>query len=528
MAVAQGLRTATIASDVPATPAGPESRIPETPDWAQAKVSDLSKNLTNAAHGLEVYNDYYDGRHPLIFASEKFQEAFGGLFKAFADNWCGLVVDAVEERLNVEGFRLGDADKGDRDAWKLWQTNQMDAESQMGHVEALVCGRSAAIVWPDEDGQPVISVESADEVWIETEPGNRRNRTAALKVFCGPDGNTWATLYTPKNLWKFQRGKSSTGAWTRRETKGETWPLVNKLGVVPVVPLINRPRLRDSSSAPSWNNNDLAPWSGPGVSEIKNVLPQQDAVNKLLADMLVASEYAAYRQRYVTGLDVVIDPVTKQQLPPFKRDGPGTLFQTENPNAKFGEFDVSDLSNYVSGIQLVVQHIASQTRTPPHYFYLSGQFPSGESIKSAETGLVAKTTRKMRHFGEAWEEVIRLCFLVLGDKRADEVTSETIWRDPESRTESEHVDATLKKQALGVPQQQLWEDLGYTPAQIARFKQMQQEEAATAAASNLIGLLTAPPAGGPPPVPANAQQPDTGNPKSVTFAQDSKFAPPAA
>jgi PAS domain-containing protein len=33
--------------------------------------------------------------------SRKFLDAFGGLFHAFADNWCPIVVGAVEERILV-------------------------------------------------------------------------------------------------------------------------------------------------------------------------------------------------------------------------------------------------------------------------------------------------------------------------------------------------------------------------------------------------------------------------------------------
>ena len=126
---------------------------------------------------------------------------------------------------------------------------------------------------------------------------------------------------------------------------------------------------------------------------------------------------------------------------------------------------------------MLVQHLASQTRTPPHYFYLRGQMPSGESIKSAETGLVSKAKDRMVHFGEAWEEALRLVFKAAGDPRADTVWAETIWGDPESRTESEMVDAALKRKAMGVPQQQLWEDIGYSPTQVSRFEAMRMREA---------------------------------------------------
>ena len=124
-----------------------------------------------------------------------------------------------------------------------------------------------------------------------------------------------------------------------------------------------------------------------------------------------------------------------------------------------------------------VQHIASQTRTPPHYFFLGGNFPSGDAIKSAETGLVAKARRKMRFFGEGWEEVMRLAFKVLDDPRGDITSTETIWADPEYRSEAELADALIKRSALGVPRQQLWEDAGYSQTQISRFKAFEAEDA---------------------------------------------------
>lgn len=71
---------------------------------------------------------------------------------------------------------------------------------------------------------------------------------------------------------------------------------------------------------------------------------------------------------------------------------------------------------------------------------------------------------------------------------------ETIWRDPETRTESEHVDALSKKKDLDVPPPQLWEEAGYTPEQIARFPAMRaqmQLEGMAANAAERARLATA-------------------------------------
>jgi hypothetical protein len=429
----------------------------------------LDEALERRRLGLEHYADYYAGHQRLLYMSEKWRRAFGGLFTEFRDNWCQLVVDAVEERLSVEGFRFGDQ-AGDMDAWGIWQRNGLDADSQLAHTAALIYGVSYAIVWADDDGQAKVWVESPEQTIVSYAPGDRRKRAAGLKRWAGDENTVFANLYMPDYVWKFQARVGGGGrlaapaSWLPREEPGEPWPLPNPLGVVPIVPLVNRPHLFQVRHP------------NEGASEIAQVIPIQDAINKLLLDMIVASEFGAYRQRWVTGMDIPTDPATGQPVEPFK-SAVDRLWMAEDPAVKFGEFNQTDLGPYTKAVEMLVQHIASQTRTPPHYFYLSGQFPSGESIKSAETGLVAKARRKMRHLSEAWEEVIRLCFAVEHDARALYQLAETIWADPESRTEGEHIDALLKKKSLGVPVQQLWEDAGYSPQQIARFPGMLAESA---------------------------------------------------
>jgi hypothetical protein len=429
----------------------------DAPEGPVQLIKRLETELTARQVTLQRLQDYHDGKHRLAFSSEKFRQSFGGMFSAFADNWCQLVVDAVEERLNVEGFRHGTDPNADKDAWAIWQRNGLDADSQLAHSESLIKGDSYAIVWADDEGQPKVTIESPRDVIVSYKHGDRKCRKAALKRWQDDDGYR-ATLFTDDFIYKYKKNDKANGEWVPHIDPDEPWPLVNPLGVVPVVALVNRASL-------------VSPY---GQSEFMNVIPQQDAVNKLLADMLVASEFIAFPQRYVTGMEIPEDE-NGQTRAPFQI-AIDKLLIAEDPAAKFGTLSAGDLQNYVTGIETLVQHIASQTRTPPHYFYLGGNFPSGDAIKSAETGLVAKARRKMRFYGEAWEEVMRLCFKVLDDPRGDITDGETIWGDPEYRSESELADALIKRSSIGVPRQQLWEDAGYSQTQISRFHAMEAED----------------------------------------------------
>lgn len=475
------------------------------PDGSITWVRRLEQKIAYRNLRLATYDDYYRGYHRLQFATPKFETTFGSLFHEFADNWVPLVVDAVTERLHPNGFRMGtDSDKGDQDAWRIWQANGMDSEISLGFTEAVLREESYLQVWNDPDDQetPSITVEDPGQMIVAYSPENRRKLLAACKFFVDEDGYPCATLWLPDWCYKYRsmtvdyraadlyqeqlgaiRDNPAGGGtwsnnlssaisgqvgaptpvvgqprvWVPRIVDDELWPLPNPLGRVPVVPIRNKPRLL-----------------GEPESEVHHVIPLQDACNKFMTDMLLASEFAAFPQRWATGLDIPIDPITKEprKLP----TGPGSLLASKNKDAKFGVFPEMSGDAHIKAIQTVVQHIASQSRTPPHYFYLNGQFPSGESIKSAETGLVSKVRSRMTVFGEALESAMRLGFAVLGDSRAKIVDSETIWADPESRTESEHVDAVIKRIAIGVPLRQLQEDVGYSQAQIERFRDMRRDE----------------------------------------------------
>jgi hypothetical protein len=204
-------------------------------------------------------------------------------------------------------------------------------------------------------------------------PSDRRARLAGYKRWAVPGGQR-AILYTARGLLLPQpRSSNGSAQWA---SAGQ---VANPIGVVPMVPMLNLPNML-----------------GGGMSDLQAVLALQDAINKLLADMLVNSEFVAYPQRYATGLEIPTDPATGR---PLDREAflssVSRLWVNEDPNGKFGQLEGSDGLGYVRQIEALVQHIAAQTRTPPHYLLgQSGAFPSGESLKATETGLVAKVRRK--------------------------------------------------------------------------------------------------------------------------------------
>lgn len=467
-----------------ATPTPPGAASPE---WWRDR---LFRAIVAKQAAIQRCRAYYDGAHDLSFASQKFHEAFGGQFAEFADNWCPLIVDSAAQRLTVQGFRFGGGEDADKDAWGMWQRNALDAESVLLHTEAVKVGEGYVLVSPNDTDRewPRITVEDPAHCEVELDPANRRRRLAGLK--CWRDdaaGRLFATLYLPDAVHRWQAPVPRVGQAPRWADRDE--PGGNPLGVVPLVPFLNSPGLYG------------------GRSDLRDVIPLLNAVNKLCCDMIVAAEFGAYRQRVFAGIGDVRGPDGKPIQNFEEVAGQSRVITIPSPDVRVQDLAASDLSNYTTAIESLLQHIAAITSTPPPYMLTgSGPLPaSGEALKVAETGLVAKVRRKMLDFGEAWEDVARLAFRLRGDlERGTDYACETVWVDPESRTEAQRVDALVKLKDLGVPIRALWKRIPWaTEGEVQRWAQMAEEDAL---AAQLADPFTgAPPAQAPPlpaPVPA--------------------------
>jgi hypothetical protein len=436
----------------------------------------LECQLDEQARDIDLPDRYYDGDHRMAFVTAKYREAFGEIFDSLVDNWCEIVVDAPVERLGIDGFRIDGSQEADDDAWKVWKANRMASQSVMAHTEAVKLGAAYVMVAPG-DPYPRITIEHPAQFTIAFAPGDRNVRLAAFKRWTGDDGHVYATLYLPETIHKWRtkeagslppiRGAQNpftrpfarlyrSGKWEKVE-QDELWEgrdeieSSNPLGQVPAWEIPNNPSMLYG-----------------GRSDLLPAIPLQDAINKEIADMLIASEFAAFPQRVLMGVEVPTDehgePLPEAEL----KAAMSRVWMFENESAKIGEFKAADLKNYVEAVTVLLQHLAAQTRTPPHY--LLGQIvnASGDALKAAETGLVSKVKRKQKDFSDGWQDAMRAALGLMG-REVEPGAVEVIWTDPEFRSEGELIDAALKLKQLGIPFEAIWERIGAKPEQIKRW-----------------------------------------------------------
>ena len=437
-------------------------------------LASMLAELTERAPLVDLYEDYYEGRHQLAFLSGPYRRAFAQMLAAVSDNWIPLVISAPTERLHVQGIRAGDVLQAEP-AWEIWRRCGLEEDADLVFTEAAKHGEAYLLAERDplDPRRSRLTTEHPRQFIVRRYPGDRRRLFAALKAWWDPElQEQHVTLWTETSVHRRRRGKDDPWFVPRTDLADDT----NALKAVPVGVIVNQPSMMPAHPptallAPPHRAPDVA--IGLGRSDMADAISTVDQINVLLCDMMVAAEFSAFRQRWATGLQVPTDPQTGAPIEPFK-SAVDRLWISENPDSRFGQFDATDLQNYIRGIQDRVQSLASRTRIPPHILMAGmGSFPSGESLRAAETGLVAKVLGKQRAAAPGILSGLRYACQLEG---ADlPVTAEVDWANPESRVESEFVDSLVKKLSLGVPPQQLWEDYGYSPEQIERFTTLLRE-----------------------------------------------------
>jgi hypothetical protein len=115
---------------------------------------------------------------------ERARELFRRFQAKARSNYTGLVVESVLERMNVTGFRSGgdSSPEVDKEAWRIWQANYLDADSDLVHRSMLALSHAYVIVGPNPEDErtPLITPEDPGQVICAHDPVNRRKVLAAL------------------------------------------------------------------------------------------------------------------------------------------------------------------------------------------------------------------------------------------------------------------------------------------------------------------------------------------------------------
>lgn len=373
-----------------------------------------------------------------------------------------LIITVLAQNLFVDGYRSSKNLKN-APVWdEIWQPNRMDARQngiyraaiKYGYAYAQVMqGEPTAVITPwsprrciaeyksinDEFPQYVITIVSD---WVES------------------DENAWLKTLSVEPWWN----EGTEIAVFDDETK---WSLVRESGVWKVADI----ELHDMGVCPFVKFFDsYGDLDDDSVGQIEPLLPAQRQLNQTTFSLLMAQQYAAFKQRWVTGMTIEED-VNGVAIEPFN-SAVNRLFHAESPDTKFGEFGQTDLNGYLNARDKILMFISSVSQIPPNNLMVGTGISnlSAEALASLESGLRRSVGEHQTSFGESMELMVRLCGKAQGDMSVwEDNSAQVVWRDTTPRSLAQVADALGKLATmLSIPPRVLWEKIpGVTEADLA-------------------------------------------------------------
>lgn len=395
---------------------------------------------------------YYLGDQPLVYANERLREIFHGVQVKFIENWCGLVVDSVKERMQLTGFTVPDADQEILD--RLWNENDLSLESDDLHEAALVTGEAFLVIWPEETGIVEMYYNDPRLCHVFYEANRPRVPRYAAKMWTGDDGLEHMTLYYPDRLEYYVSSQkaenvSSAASFRPDESLGSVAP--NPYGEIPVFRFVGRRQ---------------------GIGELQDVMPIQNGINKLLTDMMVAAEFGAFRQRWVISNS---DVSTLKNAPNEIWNIPAGDGMTQGTTV--GEFNATELGNYLNAIERLAGDIARISRTPKHYFYNQSGDPSGEALIAMEAPLIRKVDNRIERVSSAWKKAMAFALRLSGQNVA--LTDiEPVWQPVATVQPKTEAEIRLLDTQAGIPLVTSLRRSGWSDTEV---EEMQAEKQASTA-----------------------------------------------
>lgn len=404
------------------------------------------KNLTKQA--------YYEGRDRIkdlgISIPPRLQtvEAVVG--------WGGTAVDALEERLNLEGVHGPESLALE----SIFRSNKLGVESSLAHLDAGIFGVGFICVGAGGEGEPspLITLESPLRMTGDWDARTRRLKSALALNRDPDDGKVLSgTLYLPNRNVYFTKAGNGRYVETGRDE--------HNLGRVTVARLINRPR----SSMPH------------GRSEItKAVRSLIDSAMRTLLGAEIAREFYSTPQRYSLGASKsaftdadgnAINPWSVIQgkmlnLPYNPEDGEAGVMP------QLGQFSANSPAPFFEQVRFYAQMFSAETGIPAAQLgFTHDNPPSGDGIRAQESRLIKRAERRIKQFDEGWVEALSLAWMIREQTNVLPAEFESVrgvWGNPATYTEAATADAGAKKvAALGLTGDDplAWELVGLTEAQ---------------------------------------------------------------
>jgi len=404
-------------------------------------MSDLEKafiTLKGKNERIVMRNQYYEGDQPLVYSNKRLSDVFGGSFAKFNLNWCSVVVESTLDRIDLKGFDVVNANgETNKKLDMIWNKYHIELDAEEVHKDALITSESYVIAWKRPDGTIDVYPNKSSMCHIFYEPEFPKQKKFAAKWYFGTDEKWHITLYYRDRLeYYISSGKEipeSVGSFkpTKKAAK-------NPFEEIPVFH-----------------------FRCPG--ELEDLLTVQDAINKMFADMMVAGEFGAFKQRWIVSNS---DTSQLKNKPGMVWELPGSDGTGED--TQVGEFTGEDLSKFWKAIDGLANYVAIKSRTPKYYLTEVGAGISGDALIAMEAPLVKKAEKRIKQFSVTWQELAAF-LLKLDGITTDQANVVPLWSRVKSEQPLAETQAINFGVSSGLPLVTMLRRQGWTKVEIAQM-----------------------------------------------------------
>lgn len=393
--------------------------------------------------------------------------------KEFNVNYCRIVVDKMAGRLHVSEIAAKD-DTVDKWIAETMERNRYDAREgelfrgAIRDADSYVIVDPQTAMWASEpayDGYSgvvvIFNTMTAEPIWACKLWSVADSEDLAEDVGAGDTIRIVVYQKAQISYWMGQAG----GAEVKPNTPPEGTKLVAEINNAIEWPLGKLPVVHFVNAKDNYN-----PY---GESELRAVISPQNALNRTLHSMIMASELSAFRIIWTKGMELSADGIVPGSiLGMLLKDSNGRIAtDLDEMQIKFleavdiGELEATDMDQYTVQMDKLVREISQVSQTPIYGITAQGNL-SGEALKQLEIGLLGKVYRFQRENTDSVRALLQLTSEIQNTftteagnaPKLDGVSVGVNWKSPEIVDVSAQIEvlSKLRTESAG-----LWADEWY-------------------------------------------------------------------
>ncbi len=453
---------------------------------------------------------YYDGEDSSRFLASVFNDFFKQEDFTGTLNYASIPVDAVADRLQLLSI-LGPDDATTEQIRDLLDANKMNMRLGQFILDVLTYGEYFVAVWPDEQEASDLFDLDADSLEVELVDDTPLNRKAKM-MFC--DAETTRAFYDDGGEQRFIARK-----WESKDFEGKEIIRVN-LYYIDRVEKYWWFKKDDIATADAWLDDDQTEWpmdnpygSIPifqfstgfphGKPEHRSMFGVQDALNKIFQVHISSIEYLGYPIIYTLMDETSAAGTSDFEYAPIDntesdagsdvnklKNNPGEVWALRAKSV--GQIEPAGSSNFIDSLKTYKEIASEVTGLPARLFSSTdGQHPGADAVNAADAVLRQRVVDRSVILSEQLKQMISFALKMAFGKEVPAKEISVQWRPQSLQVDAAMIAVFEFKRALGVPEEQILTELGYTQAEIDIFKPNIEEKRRVAEDARQAGMENA-------------------------------------